>query len=77
MEVAQRSKFLGIIVKESERLTRLINQVLDMAKIDSDRIEWRIDDLDLRALIEDAINSTSQLSRQSGGAAKIWAINRC
>ncbi|HAS51445.1 MAG TPA: histidine kinase, partial [Gammaproteobacteria bacterium] len=32
MDVEQRSKFLSIIVKESERLTRLINQVLDMAK---------------------------------------------
>ena len=63
MEAAQCSKFLGIIVKESERLTRLINQVLDMAKIDSDRVEWRIDNIDLRALIEDAISSTSQLFR--------------
>ncbi len=63
MDVAQCSKFLGIIVKESERLTRLINQVLDMAKIDSDRIEWCSDSLDLRALIEDAISSTSQLFR--------------
>lgn len=61
MEVAQRSKFLGIIVKESERLTRLINQVLDMAKIDSGRIDWHVDNLDLGALIQDAINSTSQL----------------
>ncbi len=61
MEVEQRSKFLGIVVKESERLTRLINQVLDMAKIDSGRIEWRIDSVDLRTLIQDAINSTSQL----------------
>ncbi len=32
---AQRAKFLGIIIKESERLTRLINQVLDLAKIRS------------------------------------------
>ncbi|MCB1765852.1 MAG: histidine kinase, partial [Candidatus Competibacteraceae bacterium] len=61
MEVAQRSKFLSIIVKESERLTRLINQVLDMAKIDSGRIDWHIDQIDLRGLIQDAINSTSQL----------------
>lgn len=63
MDVEQRGKFLGIIVKESERLTRLINQVLDMAKIDSGRIEWRIEEIDLRALIEDAINSTGQLFR--------------
>lgn len=61
MDVEQRGKFLGIIVKESERLTRLINQVLDMAKIDSGRIDWHSDELDLGALIQDAINATSQL----------------
>ncbi len=61
MDVEQRGKFLGIIVKESERLTRLINQVLDMAKIDSGRIDWRIEEIDLRVLIQDAINATSQL----------------
>ncbi len=61
IDVEQRSKFLAIVVKESERLTRLINQVLDMAKIDSGRIDWHIDDLDLRELIEDAVNSTRQL----------------
>jgi signal transduction histidine kinase len=63
MDVEQRGKFLGIIVKESERLTRLINQVLDMAKIDSGRIDWRIEPIDLRALVQDAINATSQLFR--------------
>lgn len=63
MDEEQRTKFLGIIVKESERLTRLINQVLDMAKIDSGQIEWYTEDIDLRALIEDAIAATSQLFR--------------
>ncbi|CDI01478.1 Periplasmic sensor signal transduction histidine kinase [Candidatus Competibacter denitrificans Run_A_D11] len=63
VSIEQRSQFLGIVVKESERLTRLINQVLDMAKIDSGRIDWHIEEIDLRALIQDAINSTSQLFR--------------
>ncbi|HOB62514.1 MAG TPA: sensor histidine kinase [Candidatus Competibacteraceae bacterium] len=63
MDVEQRTQFLGIIVKESERLTRLINQVLDMAKIDSGQIEWYTEDIDLRALIEDAVAATSQLFR--------------
>lgn len=66
--IEQRSQFLGIIVKESERLTRLINQVLDMAKIDSGRIDWHIEEIDLRALIQDAINSTSQLFRDKSVA---------
>ena len=31
----QRDQFLAIVVKESERLTRLINDILDMSRIDS------------------------------------------
>ncbi|MDS4029577.1 MAG: ATP-binding protein, partial [Candidatus Contendobacter sp.] len=70
MEVEQRGRFLSIIVKESERLTRLINQVLDMAKIDSGRIDWRVEEIDLRALIQDAINSTSQLFRDKAATLR-------
>ena len=39
---AQRTKFVAIIMKETERLTRLINQVLDLAKIESGRADWRV-----------------------------------
>jgi signal transduction histidine kinase len=63
MPLDQRSEFLGIIVKESERLTRLINEVLDLAKLESGRISWRMEKVDLQALIRDAINSTRQLFR--------------
>ena len=35
IDVDDRQRFLGIIVSETERLTRLVNQVLDMAKIES------------------------------------------
>lgn len=64
METEQRSEFLGIVVKESERLTRLINQVLDLAKIDSGRIDWQIEQVDVKTLIQDAINATHQLFRE-------------
>lgn len=63
---AQRAEFLAIIVKESERLSRLINQVLDMARIDSGRVDWRSESVDLRALLRDAVNATSQLFRDKG-----------
>lgn len=63
MELEQRSQFLGIIVKESERLTRLINEVLDLAKLESGRVDWRMEQVDLHALIKDAINASSQLFR--------------
>jgi signal transduction histidine kinase len=40
IEAAQRTKFVSIIAKEAERLTRLINQVLDLAKIESGSADW-------------------------------------
>jgi Na+/proline symporter/nitrogen-specific signal transduction histidine kinase len=61
MEIAQRSKFLTIIVKESERLTRLINQVLDLSKIESGNVKWHITEVDLREVVEDGLTATSQL----------------
>jgi len=57
----ERQNFLDIIVKESERLTRLINEVLDLAKIEAGRMEWRMEPIDMRQLIEDATASVSQL----------------
>jgi signal transduction histidine kinase len=64
MESAKRMQFISIIVKESERLTRMINQVLDLAKIESGSAEWHSTELDLREVIEDAVSTTSQLMRE-------------
>jgi Na+/proline symporter/signal transduction histidine kinase len=59
--LANRKKFLAIIVKETERLTRLINQVLDMAKIESGNAEWHTAEIDLHEVIEESIAATSSL----------------
>ncbi|MCK6405993.1 MAG: sensor histidine kinase [Rhodocyclaceae bacterium] len=58
-----RERFLGIIVSETERLTRLVNQILDMAKIESGNAEWLVEDVDLRAVVEQSVAATSQLFR--------------
>ena len=59
LDPAQRERFLGIIINESERLTRLINQVLDLAKLESGLADWRIVPLDPGAAIEEAIAAAS------------------
>ncbi len=64
MDDGERQKFLAIIVKETERLTRLTNQVLDLAKIESGKAEWHIEKIDLVALIRDALGTTSHLFQQ-------------
>ncbi len=64
LELNQRQHFLNIIIKESERLTRLINQLLDLQKIESETMEWHIDRVDMNSVIKDAVNATSQLMRE-------------
>ncbi|MDP3976520.1 MAG: sensor histidine kinase [Pseudomonas sp.] len=66
LDPAQRARFVAIIVKESERLTRMINQVLDLAKLESGRAEWHTSALDLKEVIEDAQATTSQLLQEQG-----------
>ncbi len=64
LEEGERTKFLGIIVKESERLTRLINQVLDLAKIESGAAEWHSSEIDMREVLEDSVTAVSQLFKE-------------
>lgn len=61
MPAAQRQQFTDIIVGETERLSRLVNQVLDMAKIESGHAEWHNTEVDLSALLEQAAATTAEL----------------
>ncbi|MBL8312722.1 MAG: histidine kinase [Rubrivivax sp.] len=62
----QRQEFLGLVVAETERLSRLVNQVLDMAKIESGHADWLSADVDLGALLEQAVLTTTELFRERG-----------
>jgi signal transduction histidine kinase len=66
VELAERVKFLGIITRETERLTRLINQVLDMAKIASGRAEWQMTRVDVREVVADTLARMSQVFKEKG-----------
>ena len=66
LDAAERSRFLAIIIKETERLTRLINQILDLSRLESGRAAWNESLVDLRQVIEDTVAATSQLFREHG-----------
>ncbi|MDM7456147.1 MAG: sensor histidine kinase [Tepidimonas sp.] len=66
MDVAQREQFLGIVVAETERLTRLVNQVLDLAKIESGHAVWVVADVDLVAVVQRAVQAAAPLLRDRG-----------
>jgi Na+/proline symporter/nitrogen-specific signal transduction histidine kinase len=71
MPPPQRQQFLGIVVAETERLSRLVNQVLDMAKIESGHAEWHNADIDLTALIRQAAQTVQEMLRERGATLEL------
>lgn len=53
----KRDEYLGIIQGESERLTRLINNILDFAKIEKGLKQYTLEPTDLKALTERVLKS--------------------
>jgi Na+/proline symporter/nitrogen-specific signal transduction histidine kinase len=64
MSATQRQQFVAIIVSETERLSRLVNQVLDMAKIESGHAQWHNTEVDMGALVKQAVEATAELFRE-------------
>ena len=54
-------QFTAIIIKESERLTRLVGQVLDAEKIVSGKMQWHLAPVNLMHVILEAVESTRRL----------------
>ncbi len=60
----QVAENLNVVVAEGERLTNLINDVLDLAKIESGRMEWNMKPMFLQDVIGRAISGTAALFEQ-------------
>jgi len=58
---ATRKGFYLIIKKESERLSRLIDDVLDLSKIRAGKIEWHLKKLHSASVIQEAIDGVNCL----------------
>ncbi len=71
MPQQQRAQFLRIINAETERLSRLVNQVLDMAKIEAGHAEWVPSDVDLRELLTLAVQTTAEMFRERGATVAL------
>ena len=62
-QVAQN---LEIMIVEGERLTAMINDVLDLEKIEAGRMEFRREDVDLVEVVDQAIAATSAIFETTG-----------
>jgi signal transduction histidine kinase len=64
--VRQIGENLAIMAAEGERLTAMINDVLDLQKIEAGRMEFRREPVDLLAVVDQAMAATSALFATTG-----------
>ena len=57
-----RRRFLDIIDKESDRLSRLISDLLDLAKIEKQAVNWRSAKADISELLVEAVVPLASLA---------------
>jgi signal transduction histidine kinase len=75
-DLEQRTKFLGIIVSETVRLSRLINQILDLAKLESGRAEWTVTAIDVDEMIHEAADSLTALFAEKRVTLDLAGVDR-
>ncbi len=64
--VGQVRKNIDIIVAEGQRLTTLINELLDIAKMESGQIEWEMEAIDPGKLVGRAVQAITGFMPESG-----------
>jgi two-component system sensor histidine kinase NblS len=62
---AEKKEFLGIANDETDRLTRLVNDVLDLSRLESDRV-WEFEPIELAPAIEQTLR-TYRLNAEEKG----------
>jgi PAS domain S-box-containing protein len=64
--IKQVGQNIDIMVSEGERLTKLINDVLDIAKMEAGKVDWTMQYFSVHELIERATSATFALFEQKG-----------
>ncbi|WP_373085320.1 ATP-binding protein [Sneathiella sp.] len=65
VSLAERSQFLNVIIKESSRLTRLIDQLLDLARMEAGQMDWSLDTVDMAATAHEAMATLAGLLKEN------------
>lgn len=58
----KRNRLLSIINNETDRLARLINDILDLTKIEAGKLSWHVTRVSLSEIIRNSVNSMRSLA---------------
>jgi phosphoserine phosphatase RsbU/P len=61
ISVDVQREVLAIIVQENRRLSRMINQILDLSKIEAGAMSWELEPLDLREVVAVSVGANRAL----------------
>ncbi len=67
----QRNGFLDIALKESERLTQSVEQILDFARVRSGRAVWHIAEVEVGEAVDRAVAATDPMFRDKAVALEL------
>ena len=62
----QSKRFVDIINTESQRLTRLLDEILDLSFLESGRVNWQLEPVSLDTVIDRALASSEGLRASAG-----------
>lgn len=63
---AKRAHYLSVITRESQRLTRLVNNVLDFSRLEQGRKQYHPERLDLAGVLQQALDGQADRLREAG-----------
>jgi two-component system, sensor histidine kinase and response regulator len=73
IDEASRNEFIGIIANESNRLIRLINDLLDLSKIEAGKMEWEDEPVSVEGVIDNSVASTRSLALEKQQKVEVTA----
>ncbi len=71
IEPKDRDRFIGIIHQESRRLTRLLDELLDISRLESGTVELQLTRIEPQTAIAQALDAMSTLTRNANVAVNV------
>lgn len=66
LNTEQAQRFISIIQHESERLTGLLDEILEMGRLESGQLEWNPEKIDAASVMRDAVETMRGLTHERG-----------